>query len=88
MSQFLAGDGFSPRAEDAILHGCVPVVVMDEVDPVFSSILDWSAFSLRIAEVAASPKPPPHLLSRWAQLTLFFPFAAHHTVPCVIKWKK
>ncbi|BDA44351.1 probable glucuronosyltransferase [Coccomyxa sp. Obi] len=44
------GDGFSPRAEDAVLHGCVPVVVMDDVDPVFSSILHWSAFSIRIAE--------------------------------------
>lgn len=50
-----AGDGFSPRAEDAISHGCIPVVVMDDVDPVFSSILDWSAFSIRIAEVAPRP---------------------------------
>lgn len=45
------GDGFSPRAEDAVLHGCVPVVVMDDVDPVFSSVLDWSAFSIRVPEV-------------------------------------
>ena len=34
-----------------MLHGCIPVVVMDDVDPVFSSILDWNAFSLRVAEV-------------------------------------
>lgn len=49
-----AGDGFSPRAEDSVLHGCVPVVIMDTVDPVFSSILEWSAFSIRIAEVGPS----------------------------------
>ena len=48
-----AGDGFSPRAEDSVLHGCVPVVIMDNVDPVFSSILEWSTFSIRIAEVGA-----------------------------------
>ena len=46
-----AGDGFSPRAEDAVLHGCIPVVIMDDVDPVFGSILDWSSFSVRVQEV-------------------------------------
>ena len=46
-----AGDGFSTRAEDAVLHGCLPVIIMDDVDPVFASILDWSAFSIRVAEV-------------------------------------
>ena len=29
----LAGDGWSSRAEDAVLHGCIPVVIMDEVLP-------------------------------------------------------
>ena len=54
-----AGDGFSPRAEDAVLHGCLPVVVMDDVDPVFASILDWDSFSVRVPEVstACSSKP-------------------------------
>ena len=46
-----AGDGFSPRAEDAVLHGCIPVVIVDNVDPVFATVLDWDSFSLRIAEV-------------------------------------
>ena len=45
------GDGFSSRAEDAVLQGCLPVVIMDDVEPTFSNILDWSAFSIRIAEV-------------------------------------
>lgn len=45
------GDGWSPRAEDAISHGCIPVLIMDDVDPVFASVLDWPSFSIRIAEV-------------------------------------
>jgi hypothetical protein len=26
-----AGDGFSMRMEDAVLHGCVPVIIQDNV---------------------------------------------------------
>ncbi|GAX85342.1 hypothetical protein CEUSTIGMA_g12759.t1 [Chlamydomonas eustigma] len=44
------GDGWSARAEDAILHGCIPVVIMDGVHVVYESILDWSSFSVRIPE--------------------------------------
>ncbi len=44
------GDGWSSRAEDAILHGCIPVVIMDEVHAVYESILDWDMFSVRIKE--------------------------------------
>ena len=44
------GDGWSSRAEDAILHGCIPVVIMDNVHAVFESILDWDLFSIRIKE--------------------------------------
>ncbi len=50
-----AGDGFSPRAEDAILHGCLPVVIMDDVDPIFAFVLDWESFSVRIPEVRHFP---------------------------------
>lgn len=45
------GDGFSTRAEDSILHGCIPVVIMDEVDPVLATALDWDSFSIRVKEV-------------------------------------
>ena len=45
----LTGDGWSGRAEDAVLHGCVPVVIMDGVHVVFESALDWPSFSVRIA---------------------------------------
>ena len=44
------GDGWSPRAEDAVLHGCVPVVVMDGVHAIFESLLDWRTFSIRVPE--------------------------------------
>ena len=27
----MPGDGWSARAEDSVLHGCVPVVIMDQV---------------------------------------------------------
>ncbi len=47
----VSGDGWSARAEDAVLHGCIPVVIMDNVDPIFTNILDWESFSIRIPEV-------------------------------------
>ena len=33
-----------------MLHGCIPVVIMDNVHAVFESILDWDSFSVRIQE--------------------------------------
>ncbi|KAG1664527.1 hypothetical protein FOA52_012994 [Chlamydomonas sp. UWO 241] len=47
------GDGWSARAEDAILHGCVPVVIMDGVHQSFQSVLDWPSFSVQIPEADA-----------------------------------
>ncbi|KXZ53466.1 hypothetical protein GPECTOR_7g916 [Gonium pectorale] len=44
------GDGWSARLEDAVLHGCIPVIIMDRVHAVFESILDVDSFSVRIAE--------------------------------------
>ncbi|KXZ54467.1 hypothetical protein GPECTOR_4g532 [Gonium pectorale] len=44
------GDGWSARLEDAMLHGCVPVVVMDGVRGVFEDQLDFSSFSIRVRE--------------------------------------
>ncbi|KAK9805381.1 hypothetical protein WJX73_008851 [Symbiochloris irregularis] len=44
------GDGWSGRAEDAILHGCIPVVIMDDVDPIFATAVDWHSFSVRVPE--------------------------------------
>ncbi|KAG2501892.1 hypothetical protein HYH03_000390 [Edaphochlamys debaryana] len=51
------GDGFATRVEDAILHGCVPLIVMDEVHAVYESILDYDSFSIRIRESALEAVP-------------------------------
>lgn len=40
-----------------MLHGCVPVVIMDNVHAVLESVLDWSAFSLRVAEADVARLP-------------------------------
>lgn len=45
-----AGDGWSGRAEDAVLHGCVPVIVQDDVHAPFESLLDYDGFSIRVTE--------------------------------------
>ena len=42
-----------------MLHGCLPVVIMDDVDPVFASILDWDSFSVRVPEVSTACTPEP-----------------------------
>ena len=34
------GDGWTTRVEDAMLHGCIPVLFMDNVIPVYGTILD------------------------------------------------
>eukprot|EP00798_Chlamydomonas_sp_ICE-L_P016188 gene16188-22350_t len=44
------GDGYAMRVEDAILHGCVPVIIMDNVQAVFESVLDFDQFSIRLKE--------------------------------------
>jgi Exostosin family len=44
------GDGFSTRADDAILSGCLPVVICDNTDEKFAHVVDWSAFSVRVLE--------------------------------------
>jgi Exostosin family len=46
------GDGFSTRAEDAILSGCLPVVICDNVDEKFAHVLDWGAHALHTRTAA------------------------------------
>ncbi|KXZ50749.1 hypothetical protein GPECTOR_15g434 [Gonium pectorale] len=46
----LPGDGWSPRLEDAVLHGCIPVIIMDDVQAVFESILEVSTFTVRLSQ--------------------------------------
>ena len=44
------GDGFSARAEDSILHGCIPFVIMDQVHQPLQSLLPWHQYSVRVPE--------------------------------------
>ncbi|GAX75784.1 hypothetical protein CEUSTIGMA_g3227.t1 [Chlamydomonas eustigma] len=53
----LPGDGWSARFEDGILHGCIPVIIMDNVQVPFESILNVEAFTVRILQ-----KDIPHMM--------------------------
>jgi Exostosin family len=64
---FCSGDGWARRAEDAVLHGCIPVLIQDRVEEKFSSVVNYSAFALRIAEAdiekvraVLCPRPAVH----------------------------
>jgi hypothetical protein len=56
----MAGDGYSARYVDAILHGCIPVVVMDNVTEVFETILDWRQYAIRLKQ--SDIEKTPHIL--------------------------
>jgi hypothetical protein len=44
---------WSPRLIEYIWYGCIPVVLGDDYYLPFSSLLDWSQFSIRICEAHA-----------------------------------
>ena len=44
------GDGWSGGISSALFAGCVPVIVMDGIEFPFENVLNYSAFSIRIAE--------------------------------------
>ena len=44
------GDGWSSRVDDAVRHGCIPVIIMDGVLMPFEGVLDYASFSLRVPE--------------------------------------
>mmetsp|Transcript_26210 Transcript_26210/g.49800 ORF Transcript_26210/g.49800 Transcript_26210/m.49800 type:complete len:577 (-) Transcript_26210:333-2063(-) len=48
--------GWSPwtlRAYQAMMSGCIPVVLADEIEFPYESVLDWRALTVKIAEVDA-----------------------------------
>jgi Exostosin family len=53
----LPGDGWSARFEDSVLHGCIPVIIMDNVHVPFESILETEKFSVRLAQKDISKLP-------------------------------
>ncbi|GBF96649.1 exostosin-like glycosyltransferase [Raphidocelis subcapitata] len=65
-----AGDGWSARFDDAMLHGCIPVIVIDKVVGPWGHQLRWSAFSVRVAEADVGRLPeilqavPPDRVAR------------------------
>mmetsp|Transcript_31797 Transcript_31797/g.57779 ORF Transcript_31797/g.57779 Transcript_31797/m.57779 type:complete len:200 (+) Transcript_31797:4396-4995(+) len=58
----MPGDGFSARFEDAVLHGCIPVIIQDHVHVSFESILDIDSFAIRIPQSALNEHLPYVLL--------------------------
>jgi hypothetical protein len=42
--------GWGRRATLAALYGCVPVLIQDDTADALDELLDWSTFSVRIAE--------------------------------------
>ena len=52
-----AGDGWSARFDDAVLHGCIPVIVIDGVVGPWGHQLRWRAFSVRVREADVARLP-------------------------------
>lgn len=45
----LMGEGFTTRFEDSVMHGCIPVIIMDDVLGDFETVLRIEDFSLRVS---------------------------------------
>ena len=41
------GNGWSGRMEEAILHGCIPLIIQDDILVPFETSLDISQFAIR-----------------------------------------
>ena len=46
------------RFEDAVLHGCIPLLIMDRTHAALESVLDLDSFTLRINEAAVDEHLP------------------------------
>ncbi|KAI3425325.1 hypothetical protein D9Q98_009089 [Chlorella vulgaris] len=53
----LPGDGWTARMDDATLHGCIPVIIMDNVHVSFESIIDVTQFSIRVPQADLEKLP-------------------------------
>ena len=63
------GDGWSGGISSAIFAGCVPLIISDGIELPFENVLDYSRFSLRVAEADIPRLPallraiPPHRIA-------------------------
>ena len=46
----MPGDGWSNAYAFAVLHGCIPVLIMDDAELAWANVMNYSAFSVRVAE--------------------------------------
>ena len=51
------GDGWSGGISSAIFAGCIPLIIMDGIELPFENVLDYRAFSVRIAEADVARWP-------------------------------
>jgi hypothetical protein len=75
------GAGYGTRAVLAVLMGCIPVLVGDNVAQAFEAQVDWSAFSVRVPEAQLGrivdivrALPPADVASMQAALACVWPF--------------
>jgi len=59
---------WSPRLIEAILHGCIPVVLADTYWLPFTCFVDWRKFSVRVPE--AETGSVPHMLEAMPEATV------------------
>jgi hypothetical protein len=59
---------WSPRLIEAILHGCIPVVLADTYWLPFTCFVDWRKFSVRVPE--AETGNVPHMLEAMPETTV------------------
>ncbi|CAI6002736.1 unnamed protein product [Closterium sp. NIES-65] len=81
------GDGFSARMEDAMLHGCIPVIVQDGIHLPFENFLSYEDFTVRIAEEDISSMisilrslPTPRVQHLWAGVQRMWQRWVYHGV--------
>ena len=48
------GAGYGTRASLAVTRGCIPVLIGDNIAPVYDGYIDWRTYALRVAEANIS----------------------------------
>jgi hypothetical protein len=53
---------WSPRLDEAVMAGCIPIVVADRYDPPYAHIVDYTKFAVRVSQ--AQVKQLPRILAQ------------------------